>query len=341
MENGKFTFVTLSEDQAGRRLDKILKSYCPFLSQGEIEKSLRSKMVRLNMKKARSDIKPEIGDILRYPAFWDKNVKKLPNKKISKELPKDYILYEDKAIMVLNKPSGLAVQGGSGTEHHLDQMLESLPKRNSYRPSSVHRLDRDTSGCLLIAKKRNIAATLGEYFRSRQIDKFYVAVVSGLPDQNAGLIDKAIIKSRLRGPNEICHIADEDQDGAQKAETLFLELDRSEAYRASLMLLKPLTGRTHQLRVHMQSQGHPILGDNKYGSETRDFLSHHNLKKILYLHAIKISFIHPEDNNQVTYNAPLPDYFSEILRKFGFSKAALSDKANYDLLNIDMMKTYF
>ena len=249
------------------------------------------------------------------------------------DLPKEMILAEDKALLFLNKPHGLAVQGGSGTDVHLDLMLESLPKRNDYRPSSVHRLDRDTSGCLIVAKKRNIAARMGEIFRSRDVNKYYLAIVAGKLEQNAGLIDLPIIKAKGRGKNELCRTAEEGEKGAQSARTLFLEIDRSNEFEVSMILLKPITGRTHQLRVHLEALDSPIIGDPKYAAHTLDFMRDHNLPPKLCLHSFRTQFKHPETGEPIDMMAPLPDHMKDIMSFCGLSDAGAKKSENYQILS--------
>lgn len=332
MTDNKFDIIVVSDDDAGRRLDRILRAFFPSLTQGDIEKSLRSKMIRLNGKKATADTHPNAGDEIRYPSFFkETKIKKKKDDTII-SLPLEMILFEDADIMVLNKPHGLAVQGGSGMKTHLDQMLESLPKRNGFRPSAVHRLDKDTSGCLLVAKKRAIASSLGESVRTRQFNKFYLALVSGVPEDNAGVIDVALLKSQERGITELVEAVPDDEEGALQAKTIFMVLDSTVDKKISLVLLKPITGRTHQLRVHLEYMGTPILGDPKYNMSSLDFLQKKSLPEKLCLHAYRLGFNHPVTGDYQEFTASLPSHFKEILNVMGLSLAGAKKADNYNIL---------
>lgn len=320
-----FTEITIPEPQEGRRLDRFLRSFFDNLSQGEIEKLLRSKMIRLNNLKAKADTRLEAGMIVKYPDFLTLHNPDDAPKKASAAFPMDIILYEDADLMVINKPHGLAVQGGSNMKIHLDMMLESLPKRNGYRPSSVHRLDKDTSGCLLIAKKSSIAAKLGEALRLHEFEKYYVAMTDNIPPNNGGKIDNYLAKSNS-GNHDLMQIVDKNIPTAQNAQSLYYVLSHSTQHHKSLMLFMPLTGRTHQLRVHAVSMGCPIVGDGKYNPDGK-------IKTKLCLHAAKLIFTHPTTGKMMDIDAPLPDYFIKNASECDLSLKNLITYENKEILN--------
>lgn len=334
MSEEKFQFFILTAEHSGRRLDKVIREFCPALSQIEIEKLLRSKMIRINKVKSSSDYRIMDNDELRLPKFvLEVSATPKPRKtKDTLEFDEDMVIYQDDDFMLLNKPHGLAVQGGSGTKKHLDMMLETLPKRNGFRPSSVHRLDRDTSGCLLVAKKRSIAGALGDAIKNHNIEKYYLAILSSKLLQNSGIIDADLIKTSDKMRNELVRIAEDDERG-QKAQTLFLTLDVNEEEKISLVLLAPLTGRTHQLRVHMKHLEAEIMGDPKYGAFTLKWLKEAKLPEKLCLHAYRLRFAHPKTEKKMDLTAPIPLHFKEILDYYGLSIAGAKQNGNYEVMN--------
>lgn len=322
-----FIEIIISEDQTGRRLDKFLRSFFADLSQGELEKLLRSKMIRLDGQKAKSDTRIETGMVVRYPDFLILNNPDDTPKKSAVTFPTEIILYEDNDLMLINKPHGLAVQGGSNMKIHLDMMLDSLPKRNGYRPSSVHRLDKDTSGCLLIAKKRTIAAQLGEALKNHEFEKYYLAITDTISQKNGGKINTYLAKS-TQGNHDLMQIVDAHTPTAQYAQSLYYNVSQNEKQNKALMLFMPLTGRTHQLRVHSVALGSPILGDGKYNpnSETQSKLC---------LHATKLIFTHPTTGKLMDIDAPLPDYFIKNAKKYQLS---LNNPVSYE--NKEILKHF-
>lgn len=320
-----FIEITVSEDDNGRRFDRFLRNFFTDLSQGDIEKLLRSKMIRLDEQKAKADTRIHAGMIVRYPDFLTVHNTENIGRKRDIIFPKELILYEDADLMVMNKPHGLAVQGGSNMTIHLDMMLDTLPKRNGYRPSSVHRLDKDTSGCLLIAKKRNIAAKLGEALKNREFEKYYLAITDIIPTSNGGNIENYLAKS-TDGNHDLMRIVPKNTPTAQLAETLYYVLSHNEKTDKALLLLTPITGRTHQLRVHCQSIGSPIMGDGKYND-----LGNPSVK--LCLHAAKLIFNHPVSNEKIEIDAPLPEHFIKNAKKYQLSLNNPISYENKEILN--------
>lgn len=320
-----FIEITVSEDDNGRRFDRFLRNFFADISQADIEKLLRSKMIRLDGQKAKADTRIQAGMIARYPDFLTVNNTENIGRKLDIIFPKELILYEDADLMVINKPHGLAVQGGSNMTIHLDMMLDTLPKRNGYRPSSVHRLDKDTSGCLLIAKKRNIAAKLGEALKNREFEKYYLAITDVIPPSNGGNITNYLAKS-TDGNHDLMRIVHQNTPTAQYAETLYYIISHNQKSDKALLLLTPITGRTHQLRVHCQSIGSPIIGDGKYND-----LGNPSAK--LCLHAAKLIFNHPVTNEKMDIDAPLPEHFIKNAAKYQLSLNNPISYENKEILN--------
>ena len=224
------------------------------------------------------------------------------------------VIHRDDQVIVLNKPPGLAVQGGTGTERHIDGMLDALRFGFEDRPRLVHRLDKDTSGLLLIARTGQAAKRLAESFRQRETEKLYWAVVVGVPPQKEGAIDLPLAKRPGARDREMMQV---DKENGQKALTHFRELDRL-AKRAALLALWPRTGRTHQLRVHCAEIGCPILGDGKYGGEEALLASVADARR-LHLHARRLLLPHPSGKGELKVTAELPPHFRRTVEAFGFS----------------------
>ena len=223
-------------------------------------------------------------------------------------------LYEDDDLLVLNKPSGIAVQGGTKTTQHIDRLLEGMGDGPETRPRLVHRLDRDTSGVLVIAKRRSVAAKLGRAFQTRSVRKIYWAIVKGVPKPLQGKVEAALVKAAGPDGDRVRKARPGEQDIAQSAVTHYAVVDRA-GQAASFVSLKPVTGRQHQLRAHMAIIGNPILGDEKYDGD-RDLPP--GVPRKLQLHARRISFPHPSGEGVVDVTAPLPDHMREAIAAFGF-----------------------
>jgi len=306
-----FKEITIPEDHIGRRLDRFLRHFFSDLSQADLEKLLRSKMLRLNGQKAKTDTRITDDAVLRYPDFLVLNEYSISDNSTSVSFPREIILYEDGDLMVINKPHGLASQGGSNMKIHLDMLLETLPKRNGYRPSTVHRLDKDTSGCLVIAKKRTIAAKLGEALKERQFKKYYLAITESVPHEGCGVIENFVAKSQT-GKQDSMNIVSSDTPKAQFAKSLYYVTSHNSDHDKALLLMAPITGRTHQLRLHCQSLDCSIVGDGKYNNDSA-------LKTKLCLHAAKIIFEHPTTEKMIEIDAPIPEHFRKTADKYQLS----------------------
>ncbi|MGB8278368.1 MAG: RluA family pseudouridine synthase [Methylovirgula sp.] len=330
--------LQVTEDEEGMRLDRWFKRRLPSLSLSHLNKIVRTGQVRVDGARVKTATRLAAGQKVRVPPL--ELAPPPPKPKISEEdrrAIRDMILYEDRDLMVLNKPFGLAVQGGSGTTRHIDGMLASLANEQGERPVLVHRLDRDTSGVLLVAKTRRIAAELGEIFRSRQAQKIYWALVEGVPKPAQGRISLFLAKGEGMGAErdhaqqprgqraqlEKMRIAKHGDEEARHSVTYYTIVDKL-APRLAWLSMKPITGRTHQLRAHAEAIGHPIIGDPKYHGDLRDPRRHDPLRMIpegverkLHLLARRIILPHPR-GGILDVTAPLPPHMQKSFDMFGF-----------------------
>ena len=260
--------VTVSADENGMRVDRFFEARFPGLSFSHIQRVIRKGEVRVNGKRTEPKNRLEAGQSVRIPPLrLDAPKPRVAGNEADQktlDFLKSITLYEDDDVMVLNKPMGLAVQGGSGTTRHLDGMLEVLRDKHGQRPRLVHRLDKDTAGCLLVAKTRFAASALAKTFRSRSARKIYWALVAGVPKLRQGRISTFLAKEE-REHEFFMRIAEHGDEGASHAITYYAVVETS-GRALSWVSLKPVTGRTHQLRAHMNHIGHPIVGDPKYFS---------------------------------------------------------------------------
>jgi pseudouridine synthase, RluA family len=307
----------VAEAEDGIRLDRWFKRRWPHLSHIQVQKMARSGQIRVDGGRVKSDTRLTAGAAVRVPPIPDA-VKRDPSDKpkISERdaaYARSLVLYEDDMVIALNKPAGLAVQGGTKTTKHVDRLLSAWGEGMD-RPRLVHRLDRDTSGVLLLGKGPEAAKRLAGAFARRQAKKTYWAIVHGNPKPASGIIDQPLKKSGIND-FEIMRPADIKEIGAESAETAYVMISRA-AHRAAWMALRPFTGRTHQLRAHMSAIGHPILGDPKYGNEASTALSG-PLK--LQLHARRIELDHP-GGGKLMVEAPLSLEMKAGFAHFGFSE---------------------
>ena len=272
------TIVKIKAEDDGIRLNRWFLREYPSLSLGRLQKLLRTKQIKVDGKKAETSTRLTAGQELRLPPLDNEKAIK-PADNISKN-DADYIMslviYKDKDIIALNKPSGLAVQGGTNTTRHIDGFLEALKFENNEKPKLVHRIDKETSGILLLARNRKSAEVLTKAFREHSLQKTYLALVRGCPQQLSGEINLPLEK--IGEKMEVVK-------GGKKAVTTYKVLDNA-AKKYALLAASPLTGRTHQIRAHLEALGCPILGDNKYYGNERVRLK--EVADKLYLHAYKI-----------------------------------------------------
>lgn len=313
----------ITEDEADLRLDRWFRRHYPNLTQGGLQKLCRKGQVRVDGKRVQANHRLFPGQKVRVPPLPDQSrpaPPPPPDPTMVKRI-ESMIVYQDDQLIVLNKPSGLATQGGPGIYEHIDMMLEGLRPAGGDRPRLVHRIDRDTSGLLLLARTPGIAAKLAAAFRSRSVEKTYWAVVVGRPTPGDGIIDQPLAKVGAGGAALVVPSARGEED-AQSAKSAYETLDAA-GKRLSWLALSPLTGRTHQLRVHCESLGTPILGDPRYGGKTAHPAG---FAKRLHLHARSLTFPHPAGGT-LSVTAPLPSHMVETFRMLGFiAKAAPKPK---------------
>jgi 23S rRNA pseudouridine955/2504/2580 synthase len=230
------------------------------------------------------------------------------------------VIHEDRDIYVLNKPSGFAVQGGTKTHHHLDGLLMGLGAELGERPLLVHRLDRDTSGVIVIARRRSVAAALGKLFATRAVKKTYWALVKGVPKPAQGRIEVALVKAKGPEGDRMRASREGEEEDEQRAVTHYAVIDKAPPV-AAWVSLKPVTGRQHQLRAHMAHIGTPILGDEKYGG--LEGLPE-GIDQKLHLHARRIVFPHPRQGI-IDISAPLPDHMLRSFAMFGFDPSRFEE----------------
>ncbi|RTL50205.1 MAG: RluA family pseudouridine synthase [Bradyrhizobiaceae bacterium] len=312
----KVETVTVTADEANMRVDRFLEARYPGLSFSHIQRIVRKGELRVNGKRADSKDRLSEGDAVRIPPLKldTPKVNELSEaaRKTRDELAK-MVLYEDDDVMVLNKPAGLAVQGGSGLSRHVDQMLETMRDAKGQRPRLVHRLDRETSGCLLIAKTRFAASVLTGSFRHRSARKIYWALVAGVPKPKQGRISTYLAKEESE-EDSIMRIAEHGEEGAAHAVTYYAVVEAS-AQKLAWVSLKPVTGRTHQLRAHMAHIDHAIVGDPKYFNKENWQLPG-GLQNRLHLLARRIIIPHPR-GGVIDVTAPLPPHMLQSWNLLG------------------------
>lgn len=301
------------------RLDRWFKVHFPQVTFAYLNKLTRTGQVRVGAGRCKTNSRLLEGNEIRVPPLaFDTRPADTPKgdvKPLTKEERKFFdsmVLHEDKDIYVLNKPSGLAVQGGTKTFRHLDGLLMGLGADLGERPLLVHRLDRDTSGVIVVAKRRAVASALGKLFATRNVKKTYWAVVKGVPVPHQGKIDVALVKARSEDGDRMRASRDGEEEDEQRAVTHYNVLDQAKV--AAWVSLRPQTGRQHQLRAHMDHLGTPIVGDNKYnGDKDLD----EGIRNQLHLHARRLVFPHPR-GGIVDVTAPLPDHMLQTFGVFGF-----------------------
>ena len=311
---------TVTEDDDGIRLDRWFRRNLPQVSFGQVSRWARTGQLRLDGKRAAPGDRILAGQSIRVPPQGEEQApapKKAPSRPTLSddevEFVRSLVIHEDPAAIVVNKPPGLATQGGTKTNDHLDRLLDGLAAEGAPRPKLVHRLDKDTSGALLVARSPRAAAAFSKSFSGRTARKVYWAIVVGVPAIADGLIDLPLAKQPGTGGEKI-HV---DEAEGQPARTRYRVIERA-GNRAAWVELQPLTGRTHQLRVHLLAIGHPILGDGKYGGQ--DAFLTGAISRKLHLHARRLRIDHP-DGGRIDATADLPDHFAATMASLGFDPA--------------------
>ncbi len=309
--------VAVTADESGMRVDRFFESRFPGLSFSHIQRVIRKGEVRVNGKRTQPKNRLEAGQTIRIPPLrLDQPKPRVPGDAAddkTREFIRSITLYEDADVLVLNKPMGLAVQGGSGTTRHVDGLLEVMRDAQGQRPRLVHRLDKDTAGCLLVAKTRFAAAALAKTFRSRSARKVYWALVAGVPKVQQGRVSTFLAKQEHEDES-FMRIAQHGEKGAMHAVTYYAVVDTSGPLLAWISL-KPVTGRTHQLRAHMAHIGHPIVGDPKYFS-LENWQLPGGMQNKLHLLARRIAVPHPR-GGVIDVTAPLPPHMEQSWNLLG------------------------
>jgi len=309
------TSQTVTDDESEIRLDRWFKRHFPVLTQGMIQKLCRTGQIRVDGKRVEANARLAAGQSIRIPPVPDGEPLK-PTPPLDPATLREIegmILYMDDSLIAVNKPSGLPVQGGPGIVRHLDGMMESFRQGASDKPRLVHRIDMETSGLLLLARSPGIAAKMAAAFRGRDVHKTYWAVVAGRPPRDEGRIDIPLVKfGGLRGGERVA-TAEKSEEGAAFAITDFTVHDAA-ARKLSWLDLAPITGRTHQLRVHCAAMGTPILGDRMYGGEAARI---DGFSQNLHLHARRLILPHPSGGT-LELEADLPPHMRETFTRLGF-----------------------
>lgn len=315
--------LTVAADDADIRVDRWFKRHFPDVGHGLLEKWLRTGQVRVDGKRIKANQRLEAGQEVRVPpipvvdpATKPVRAERPPVDDKNARMLRDAILYMDEDVIALNKPPGLAVQGGTGmADKHLDAWLDALQFDKPDRPRLVHRLDKDTSGVLLLGRSANAASKLAAAFKSRAARKCYWALVVGVPKYRQGRIDAALAKLPGRAGEKMAV----DEDEGKRAVTWYRVVDNA-LKRAAWLEMEPRTGRTHQLRAHCALLGTPIVGDGKYGGQDA-YITGTGVSRKLHLHARAVCLPHPRTGKELLVLAPLSEHIAKSFEFFGFDEA--------------------
>jgi len=338
--------LAVSKDDADQRLDRWFKKHFPKLTHGRLEKLLRTGQVRVDGKRAKAGLRIVAGQQVRVPPLPEHAPSPAAPRRQTPAEARDAaalraaVLYRDDWVIAIDKPTGLAVQGGTGQTRHVDAMLDALCDPGAERPRLVHRLDRDTSGVLLLARTTVAARRLTASFKDKGTRKLYWALAAGVPERKRGRIDLPLAK--LPGPKgekvgTSAELGKEAVTVYQLVANKTIKTSTGARQRIAWLLLMPLTGRTHQLRAHCAALGAPILGDGKYGGKRAfpagDRKDGSALGKRLMLHAREIAVPHPDDETTLRVTAPLPADMASAWEALGFNPkhgdAAVNDLLGY------------
>lgn len=322
--------ITVEAGEAGMRLDRWFKSHFPGLGFGHLQKLLRSGQVRVDGGRAKADTRVEPGQVIRVPPLGvdRKGSEPLTARTMRGQddgaVLSKMMLYEDPAVFVFNKPSGLAVQGGSGVNRHVDDMLEAFRSKRGEKPRLVHRLDRDTSGVLVVARTRLAAMKLAEAFRGRDAKKTYWALVKGVPKKREEKISTWLVKEQTLDGDRM-RVARHGEPDSDHAVSYYRVVEQA-GQTMSWLEMEPYTGRTHQLRVHAAHIGCPIIGDPKYFEADQNWEFPGGLQNRLHLHARRIVIPHP-NGGVIDVTAPMPPHMRQSWNLLGFDEQSAEDDA--------------
>lgn len=313
------SYNVVDQDEAESRLDRWFRRHYPQVTQGQLQKLLRTGQIRVDGHRVKASTRLEGGATVRIPPLPEApqpapDRRKAPPRISEREQDElvERILHDDGSVLVIDKPPGLAVQGGTSQARHLDAMLDMFALKG-VRPRLVHRLDKDTSGVLILARTLTAARVLGQSFRARHARKDYWAVTARVPDPDCGRIDAPLAKT----PGPRGERVEVDEDDGRVARTEYAVVEQA-GKRAAFVALWPLTGRTHQIRAHLGLIGTPILGDGKYGG-TDAFPAIEGIGRGLHLHARRLRLAHP-DGGMLDVSAPLPEHMRRTWAYFEFDQ---------------------
>ena len=319
-------FVSVDSDESGMRLDRWMRLRFPSLPQSRIERICRKGEIRVDGARAKTSTRLQAGQQLRLPPIrnsepdtdiaWQRS---RPIGSADADMLKKSVIFQDDALIAINKPPGLATQGGTGQTRHVDMISSALQLPGQQKPRLVHRLDKETSGVLVMAKTAQVARRLASMFRSRELQKLYLALVEGVPESDIGTIDIPLGDPKLYPDlnNPVNRPDNPEKAFAKAAETRYAVV-ASVGETAAMLVLNPLTGRTHQLRLHMALSGHPIIGDRRYGSRRARF-EFKVAEKRLNLHARRLEMRHPVNETPLRLEASLPPHMEQLFMEMGWS----------------------
>jgi 23S rRNA pseudouridine955/2504/2580 synthase len=317
--------LVVETDEADMRVDRFLVARFPQLAFTHIQRIVRKGELRIDGKRAQPNDRLIAGQKVRIPPLKLDQPRPVSRSSAKDQDDRDFLksitLYEDKDVLIINKPMGLAVQGGSGTKRHVDGLLEALKDDEGQKPRLVHRLDKDTAGCLVIAKTRFAASTMAKSFRARTTRKIYWALVAGVPRVRQGRVSTYLAKEGDEGDSRM-RVAQHGDEGASHALTYYAVVDTA-AQKLAWLSLKPVTGRTHQLRAHTAHIGHPIVGDPKY-FDIENWELPGGIQNKLHLLARRIVIAHPRTGKPIDVTAPLPPHMQQSFNLLGL------DTSRYD-----------
>lgn len=320
--------IIVGNDEQDMRLDRWFKVHFPGLGFGHLQKLLRSGQIRVDGGRVKADSRVEPGQTIRIPPLGvdKKGDDQMTGHSIRNQGDADVLakmlIYEDAKVFVFNKPAGLAVQGGSGVTRHVDDMLEAWRSKKGEKPRLVHRLDRDTSGVLVVARTRLAAMKLAEAFRARETKKTYWALVKGVPKKHEDKISTWLVKESTPDGDRM-RVAKHGEKGADHAVSYYRVLEQA-GQTMCWLEMEPYTGRTHQLRVHAQYLGNPIIGDPKYFEADTNWEFPGGIQNRLHLHARRIIIPHP-DQGVIDVTAPMPPHMRQSWNLIGFDEASADE----------------
>lgn len=317
--------ITVEAGETGMRLDRWFKTHYPGLGFGHLQKLLRSGQIRVDGGRVKADTRLQPGQSVRVPPLEVDRKGDVPltartmRHRSDADLLGKMLLHEDPKVFVFNKPAGLAVQGGSGVTRSVDDMLEAWRNQKGEKPRLVHRLDRDTSGVLVVARTRLAAMKLAEAFRERETKKTYWALVKGVPKKREDKISTWLVKEQTPDGDRM-RVARHGEEGADHAISYYRVVEQA-GQTLSWLEMEPYTGRTHQLRVHAAYIGCPIIGDPKYFEADTNWEFPGGIQNRLHLHARRIVIPHPE-KGVIDVSAPMPPHMRQSWNLLGFDEAS-------------------